>query len=150
MTKGKPLFLCFAAKVCTLNTYSRVCVRPTLARGVTMNFQFGLSRSDHTVVLITAHSHSDAMTALQALRQHQTVVLMLEHLQFQQAQRLTDFIWGGTLALEGYPVQLGRGTFMFTPGNVKVTHTLDPEPEQEASHSFSDDAVNLHLQRETG
>lgn len=62
--------------------------------------------------------------AVQALRNSKAVILKLETLDRQQAQRLLDFISGSAYAIAGQPSKVGKAVFLFTPYNIQTQTSL--------------------------
>ena len=74
------------------------------------------------IVIIEPLDSLEAYSAIQALHQWKIVILKLSKLEFDQAQRVVDFITGGTYAINGHSQLLGKQTFLFTPSSVQVTN----------------------------
>jgi cell division inhibitor SepF len=73
--------------------------------------------------------------AIQALREKKTVVLNLNMMDADEAQRAVDFVAGGTFAIDGHQERVGESIFLFTPGCVHVTthaggEVIDQTPRQ--------------------
>ena len=73
------------------------------------------------IVVLEPRSLSESSQAIQALRELKVVILKLSGLEPKQAQRATDFITGGTYAVDGHTERLGEQTFLFTPKSVQVS-----------------------------
>ncbi len=72
------------------------------------------------IVIIEPVNSLEACSAIQALRQSEIVILKLTNLEFNQAQRVVDFITGGTYAINGRTQLITKQTFLFTPNFVQV------------------------------
>ncbi|PSB31335.1 cell division protein SepF [Chlorogloea sp. CCALA 695] len=72
------------------------------------------------IVIIEPLDSLEACSAIQALHQWKIVILKLSKLEFDQAQRVVDFIIGGTYAINGHSQLIGKQTFLFTPNFVQV------------------------------
>lgn len=72
------------------------------------------------IVIIEPLDSLEACSAIQALHQWKIVILKLSNLEFNQAQRVVDFIAGGTYAINGQAQLIGKQTFLFTPNCVQV------------------------------
>lgn len=76
------------------------------------------------IVIIEPINSLEACSAIQALRQRKIVILKLTNLEFNQAQRVVDFITGGTYAINGRTQLISKQTFLFTPNCVQVITPL--------------------------
>ena len=61
-------------------------------------------------------SFAEMSQAVDALWQHESVLLNLTNMEPEQAQRAVDFIAGATYALQGNHEQIGEGIFIFMLG----------------------------------
>ena len=57
------------------------------------------------------------------------VILKLRNLESNQAQRVVDFITGGTYAINGHTQLISEQTFLFTPNCVQVITQSSVLPE---------------------
>lgn len=73
------------------------------------------------IVIIEPRDLSESSQAIQALRELKIVVLKLSKLDPNQAQRVVDFVTGGTYAIDGYTRWIGERTFLFAPRCVQVS-----------------------------
>ena len=55
------------------------------------------------------------------LRERKSVVLNLNVMDPEEAQRAVDFVAGGTYAIDGHQERIGESIFLFTPSTVKVS-----------------------------
>ena len=55
-------------------------------------------------------------------------------LDYEQKQRVVDFLAGATFALDGNQQKIGEDVFIFTPTNVNIT----AEQEKKAAASITD------------
>ncbi len=55
------------------------------------------------------------------LRERKSVVLNLNVMDPEEAQRAVDFVAGGTYAIDGHQERIGESIFLFTPNSVKVS-----------------------------
>jgi len=74
------------------------------------------------VVVLHPTSFEALQEAVQALRDHATVLLNLSALPPDQKQRAADFMAGGAFALDGQQERLGDQVFLFAPHFVQVHH----------------------------
>jgi len=65
-------------------------------------------------------SFEEMPQAIQALRERKSVVLNLNVMDPDQAQRAVDFVAGGTYAIDGHRERIGESIFLFTPSCVQV------------------------------
>lgn len=87
------------------------------------------------VMVMEPRTFEEMPQAIQALRERKSVVLNLNIMDPDQAQRAVDFVAGGTYAMDGHQERIGESIFLFTPNCVQVsmpTETVDdfaiPEP----------------------
>jgi cell division inhibitor SepF len=106
----------------------------------------GLANGNSEVVVIEPHSFEEMPQVILALRERKSVVLNLNIMNPEEAQRAVDFIAGGTYAMDGHQERVGESIFLFTPSSVKVsslsgvlrdvhtpeTHVRRPAPAPEA------------------
>ena len=95
----------------------------------------GLTNGNSEVVVIEPHSFEEMPQVIVALRERKSVVLNLNVMNPEEAQRAVDFIAGGTYAMDGHQERVGESIFLFTPSSVKVSslsgilkHVHTPEP----------------------
>ena len=81
----------------------------------------GLSSSIAEVVVIEPHSFDEMPQVVQTLRERKSVVLNLNVMDPEEAQRAVDFVAGGTYAIDGHQERIGESIFLFTPSCVKVS-----------------------------
>lgn len=102
----------------------------------------GIANGNSEVVVIEPHSFEEMPQVILALRERKSVVLNLNIMNPEEAQRAVDFIAGGTYAMDGHQERVGESIFLFTPSSVKVSslsgilkdvHT--PEPHVRRSMS---------------
>lgn len=73
------------------------------------------------VVIMEPRSFEEMPQAIQALRERKSVVLNLNMMDPDQAQRAVDFVAGGTYAIDGHQERIGESIFLFTPNCVQVS-----------------------------
>ena len=81
----------------------------------------GLTNGNSEVVVIEPHSFEEMPQVILALRERKSVVLNLNVMNPEEAQRAVDFIAGGTYAMDGHQERVGESIFLFTPSSVKVS-----------------------------
>ncbi len=95
----------------------------------------GLANGISEVIVIEPHSFEEMPQVIQALRERKSVVLNLNVMNPEEAQRAVDFVAGGTYAMDGHQERVGESIFLFTPSCVKVStlsgiiHDVDEVPE---------------------
>ena len=82
----------------------------------------GISQGISEVVVIEPHSFEEMPQVIQTLRERRSVVLNLNVMNPDEAQRAVDFVAGGTYALDGHQERIGESIFLFTPNCVKVSN----------------------------
>ncbi|MGF1478911.1 MAG: cell division protein SepF [Cyanophyceae cyanobacterium] len=81
----------------------------------------GVSTGVSEVVVIEPNSFEDMPQVIQTLRERRSVVLNLNVMDPDEAQRAVDFVAGGTYAIDGHQERIGESIFLFTPSCVKVS-----------------------------
>jgi cell division inhibitor SepF len=81
----------------------------------------GIANSMAEVVVIEPHSFEEMPKVIQTLRERKSVVLNLNVMDPEEAQRAVDFVAGGTYAIDGHQERIGESIFLFTPSCVKVS-----------------------------
>ncbi|MBR8832063.1 MAG: Cell division protein SepF [Chroococcopsis gigantea SAG 12.99] len=81
----------------------------------------GIANSMAEVVVIEPHSFEEMPKVIQTLRDRKSVVLNLNVMDPEEAQRAVDFVAGGTFAIDGHQERIGESIFLFTPSCVKVS-----------------------------
>ncbi len=81
----------------------------------------GITNSIAEVVVVEPHSFDEMPQVIQTLRERKSVVLNLNVMDPEEAQRAVDFVAGGTYAIDGHQERIGESIFLFTPSCVKVS-----------------------------
>ncbi|WP_373481158.1 cell division protein SepF [Geminocystis sp.] len=81
----------------------------------------GVSTAVNEVVVIEPHTFDEIPQVIQTLREQRCVVLNLNVMEPDEAQRAVDFVAGGTYAIDGHQERIGESIFLFTPRSVKVS-----------------------------
>ncbi len=81
----------------------------------------GISNNAAEVVVVEPHSFEEMPQVIQTLRERKSVVLNLNVMDPDEAQRAVDFVAGGTYAIDGHQERIGESIFLFTPSCVKVS-----------------------------
>lgn len=101
----------------------------------------GITNSTAEVVVIEPHSFEEMPQVIQTLRERKSVVLNLNVMDPEEAQRAVDFVAGGTYAIDGHQERIGESIFLFTPSCVKVStlsgtiHDIPDSPKMGRSGS---------------
>ena len=82
----------------------------------------GMSNSNTEMMVIEPESFDDMPRVIDALRDRKSVVLNLEKMEPEKAQRSVDFVAGGTYAMDGHYERVGDNIFLFTPSCVTVSN----------------------------
>lgn len=82
----------------------------------------GVNNNLSEVVVCEPHSFEEMPQVIQALRERRSVVLNLNMMDPDEAQRAVDFVAGGTYAIDGHQERIGDSIFLFTPNCVQVTN----------------------------
>ncbi|BAZ43243.1 hypothetical protein NIES4102_02430 [Chondrocystis sp. NIES-4102] len=102
----------------------------------------GLANGNSEVIVIEPSSFEEMAQVITALRERKSVVLNLNIMNSEDAQRAVDFVAGGTYAMDGHQERVGEGIFLFTPSSVKVSSLTQvlrdvPTPETHIRRSMS-------------
>lgn len=81
----------------------------------------GLNNGNAEVTVIEPQSFEEMPQVISALRDRKSVVLNLNMMNPEEAQRAVDFVAGGTYAMDGHQERVGESIFLFTPSCVKVS-----------------------------
>ncbi|PSF37956.1 cell division protein SepF [Aphanothece hegewaldii CCALA 016] len=81
----------------------------------------GITNNNAEVVVIEPHSFDEMPQVIQTLKERKSVVLNLNVMDPEEAQRAVDFVAGGTFAIDGHQERIGESIFLFTPSCVKVS-----------------------------
>ena len=101
----------------------------------------GINNNNAEVVVIEPHSFEEMPQVIQTLRERKSVVLNLNVMDPEEAQRAVDFVAGGTYAIDGHQERIGESIFLFTPSCVKVStlsgtiHDITDNPKMARSVS---------------
>lgn len=81
----------------------------------------GVATGMSEVVVIEPHSFEEMPKVIDTLRERRSVILNLNVMEPEEAQRAVDFVAGGTYAIDGHQERIGECIFLFTPNCVKVS-----------------------------
>lgn len=99
----------------------------------------GINNNNAEVVVVEPHSFDEMPQVIQTLRERKSVVLNLNVMEPEEAQRAVDFVAGGTFAIDGHQERIGESIFLFTPNCVKVS-SLSPHA-QDLTENVSNQAA---------
>lgn len=88
----------------------------------------GANNGPNEIVVIEPQSFEKMPEVIQALRERKTVLLNLNMMEPDDAQRAVDFVAGGTYAIDGNQERVGESIFLFTPNCVTVTSRSHSTP----------------------
>jgi cell division inhibitor SepF len=74
------------------------------------------------VVVMEPHKFDEMPQVIRILRERKSVILNLNVMDPDEAQRSLDFVAGGTHAIDGHQERVGERIFLFTPNCVKVSN----------------------------
>lgn len=94
------------------------------------------------IVVIEPESFEKMPEVIQILRERKTVLLNLNMMEPDDAQRAVDFVAGGTYAIDGNQERVGESIFLFTPNCVQVTSRSHTTPATATSQSGSQSNVH--------
>lgn len=81
----------------------------------------GVENAMNEVVVIEPHTFEEVPQVIKTLKERRCVVLNLNVMDPDEAQRAVDFVAGGTYAIDGHQERIGESIFLFTPKTVKVS-----------------------------
>lgn len=103
----------------------------------------GANNGLNEIVLLEPQSFEKMAEVIQVLRERKTVILNLNMMDPDDAQRAVDFVAGGTYAIDGHQERVGESIFLFTPSCVQVnsrSHTTQGTATPQTAASGN----NLH------
>jgi cell division inhibitor SepF len=89
----------------------------------------GVNNAINEVVVIEPHSLDEIPQVIQTLKERRCVVLNLNVMDPDEAQRAVDFVAGGTYAIDGHQERIGESIFLFTPNTVRVSTVTGGTPQ---------------------
>jgi len=79
------------------------------------------------VVVYQPDSYDDTQSIVDNIKNRKPVVVNLENLEIDLAQRVLDFLSGAVYALDGTIQKVARGIFVLAPNNVDITGNIPDE-----------------------
>jgi len=83
--------------------------------------------TSYEVMVLEPDSHSTTAQAVTALRANKVLILKLDKLDKEQAQRTLDFICGSAYAISSQLAKLSETVFLFVPHGMQLQHGLEGE-----------------------
>lgn len=78
------------------------------------------NNSGMKVVVVTPHNINDAKEICDHLRSNRSIVMNVEDIETQTAQRIVDFLSGAVYSLDGNIQKVSSGIFLATPSSVDI------------------------------
>jgi len=95
---------------------------PPLRRKAIPSNVIGMPGLMMEVILMQPRSFEEIPDAVTALRERKAVILNLNYMEVDQAQRCADYVAGGAFAIDGHQRQIGENVFLFTPNFVQISN----------------------------
>lgn len=77
--------------------------------------------TNQRIAFLTPRSFAETEAAILALKEGEVLLCNLAHLGEGEAQRIADFVSGGTCAICGNQAEIGNGVYLFAPATVKIS-----------------------------
>ena len=77
------------------------------------------------MVIVKPSTYDDSHRVVEHLKSRRAVVLNLDEIDVQLAQRILDFVAGGSYALGGTIKRVSRGIFTVLPSNIELFESED-------------------------
>lgn len=97
----------------------------------------GLGLKHVEFMVLEPESFEDMPRAIAALRERKAVILNLDRMDPDQAQRAVDYVAGGTFAIDGDQERLGETIFLFTPNFVHINRAGNADTAAPAAPATS-------------
>jgi len=78
------------------------------------------NNSGTKVVVVSPHNINDAKEICDHLRSNRSIVMNVEDIETQTAQRIVDFLSGAVYSLDGNIQKVSSGIFLATPSSVDI------------------------------
>ncbi|MFB6275829.1 MAG: cell division protein SepF [Halothece sp.] len=102
----------------------------------------GTNNGVDEIVVFEPESFEKMPEVIQVLRERKTVLLNLNMMEPDDAQRAVDFVAGGTYAIDGNQERIGESIFLFTPNCVQVSSRSHSTPAMGTSQAGSQSNVH--------
>ena len=81
----------------------------------------GLATNQSELVVMEPRSFEEVPEAILALRDRKAVILNLNSMDTDEAQRSVDYVAGGVFAMDGHQERIDQNVFLFTPASVHIS-----------------------------
>lgn len=92
-------------------------------KGKIVNFHTSLPE----VIIYQALTYDDTQSIIDNLKGHKPVIVNLDCLEVELAQRVLDFISGAVYSLDGNIQKVAKGIFLLAPNNVNISGNIPDE-----------------------
>ncbi|MGF1537366.1 MAG: cell division protein SepF [Elainellaceae cyanobacterium] len=82
----------------------------------------GLAAGQSELVVMEPRSFEEVPDAILALRDRKAVILNLNQMDADEAQRSVDYVAGGVFAMDGHQERVNQNVFLFTPASVQISN----------------------------
>lgn len=89
------------------------------------------------VVIVHPHAFEDAQEVCEHLKSKKPIVMNLEDVDKEDAQRIVDFLSGSVFALEGNIQKVSNGIFLITPCNVDIMGDMKEDWKNKGMFSWA-------------
>lgn len=86
----------------------------------------GGQKSQTKMMIIEPVEFEECKRFVEELKQRRSLIIRLDKMQREEAQRIVDFMSGATHALDGNMRKLGEDIFCFAPSSVVIEGELEP------------------------
>jgi len=88
------------------------------------------SQRQTTVILVKARAFDEVESIAQNIKERRSVIVNVEDVEKEVAQRMIDFLSGSVFALDGNVQKVSSGTFLFATCNVDVVGQIWEEQDR--------------------
>lgn len=92
--------------------------------------------ADMKVVVLTPVVYDDARTVCDHLKAWSPVIVKLDRLDKEEAQRVVDFIMGACYTMDGHVQEIKDDVFLVAPSMIGIEKAYDDEDEKTSKTSF--------------
>jgi len=83
--------------------------------------------TSYEVMILEPNSHSTTTQAVKELRANKVLILKLDNLDKEQAQRILDFVCGSAYAMSSQLAKVSETVFLFVPHSIQLQRRLEGE-----------------------
>ena len=87
------------------------------------------------MIVFQPMSYDDTQSIIDNLKARKPVIINLESLEIDVAQRVLDFVSGAVYALAGSIYKVSKGIFALAPSNVSISGNIGEESKHRASYA---------------